>query len=113
MSRLPLALALLITGCSDSADTPPPPASPEVPAEVHYLVYRCNSGAEIRATYPDLESAEIIYDGETHQLEFLPTSPKNGAEYADETWSWLTSRSEGVLTRIDGGDEAERCEQES
>ena len=116
MSRLYVALALLLAGCGDSSDSQPAPSPSESeapPAEVHYLVYHCDRGADIRATYPDLETAVLLYDGQTHQLDFLPASPKNGAEYADSTWSWLTSRSAGVLTRVDDGAEVERCEQEA
>jgi len=114
MIRLPIALALLLVGCSDSAPMPATDATATVPdAEVHYLVYACDSGAEIQATYPDLESAEIRYEGDSHQLEFLPASAKSGAEYANETWSWLTSGSAGILTQVGSDEEVERCEQES
>lgn len=79
----PLALGtavLLLSACAN-----------HVSKSVPMHDYSCESGAEIRASYPDADSAMVEYQGRSHSMKTLVSA--SGARYADAALEWWTKGS--------------------
>lgn len=79
------ALTLLGAGCSTqlrsgvNAATPAPSAA---------ISYQCESGAHVRARYPDADSAVIEYRGQVHRLRIAVSA--SGVRYVGDGIEWWT-----------------------
>jgi membrane-bound inhibitor of C-type lysozyme len=57
--------------------------APAAPVE---LTYRCDDGRTVRAAYPDIRTAVLGFDGETHRLHIAVSA--DGARYVGAGWQW-------------------------
>lgn len=106
--------ALLVSACTTS-----PQDNIVAPTTVAptYAVnsYRCQSGETITTTYPDTESATIVYQGSSYDMKIAVSA--SGSRYVGGEFEWWTKvtgpKSEGTLFRhmTDGttGESIELC----
>ena len=111
----PLAL-LILAACTETPaheqaaaeDTTPPQPT------VVQATWRCTSGQEVVAVYPNADSAVITYRGTTYRMSRQLSA--DGARYAGEGFEWWSKaypdREEGsmrVLAGADSGQVVETC----
>lgn len=104
-----LASAALLGACSSL-----PFGADKAPAET--TTYACESGATIAASYPDTDSATIVYQEQQHRMQIAVSG--SGARYVGDGLEWWTKGSgpgaDGTLFEHlrDGtsGDALEHCQ---
>ncbi len=83
-----LAVATALAACQPApvrtATAPSPPAGMAIGA-THY---QCEDGSAISATYPDADSAQVVYQGQAIDMHLVVSA--DGARYAGGGWQWWT-----------------------
>ncbi len=127
---LPLLFAIAAAGCAspenDAVVSTEPAVVADEPAVVStepavdpsaQVVYQCESGQTVQASYPTNDTATVEYDGQTLPMTIAVSG--SGARYVGDELEWWTKGSgpgsEGTLFRHNGddttGDLVEQCEQ--
>lgn len=96
--------ALFLAGCGSSQTATPEALQDADLAYLNAEVYVCESGEEVHAAYPDIDTAVIQYRGDTHTLQIAVSA--DGARYINDDLQWWVkgagSNAEGIL--FDGAD---------
>lgn len=79
------------------------------------LKYRCDGGEKITVTYPSTDSATVVYQGKTYNMQIAVSG--SGSRYVNGEFEWRTKGSgpgsNATLFRIVAGDTTsdiiERC----
>ena len=97
--RWPAALlAFALTACSNEAPSPAAEAEPAA-----WSIYVCRDGRIVQALYPDSRSARVrMPDGE-HALKIAVSG--SGARYVGEGVQWWIKGDEGMLARLEPGED--------
>ncbi|PTR05961.1 membrane-bound lysozyme inhibitor of c-type lysozyme MliC [Nitrosospira sp. Nsp5] len=111
-------IAVVLPGCSHLSPANAPVAERKADIDAP-IVYRCNSGRIVNASYHSGTTAVVEYEGKTREMIIIISG--SGARYADGGLEWWTKGmgpgSEGMLLqhKNDGttGDIIERCVQAS
>lgn len=95
---LPTALAtLLLAACHTDGR----PERNDVDAAT--VVYRCDDGRQVQASYPDHGTAVLQFDGNRHVLRVALSA--SGARYVGDRWQWWTrGMHEGSLAPLRAGE---------
>lgn len=124
MRRLTASVAVLAFAAVSACDRtePQPPAPVEAPvaqsptSNVAAVTYACESGASVEARYPDTETAQLTYRGQTYALRTAPAA--SGARYVGSGVEWWTATRDGqegaTLSRLGSNEDVgvavlERC----
>lgn len=120
MHRISSLLVVIVTftGCVHLISTSPPVAEGTASADAP-LVYRCNSGHIVKASYHSGTTVVVAYEGRVREMIIAVSG--SGARYAGGGLEWWTKGSgpgsEGTLFRHENdgttGDIIERCVQAS
>jgi len=73
--------ALQVAACQ--ASLPPAPAT-----AANTSTYTCDDGRTVQASYPDTNTAVLIFDQKTHRLHIAVSA--SGTPYVDDGWQWWT-----------------------
>lgn len=89
---------LLLAACQAG---PRPERSTDVAATA--IVYRCDDGRQIQASYPDHDTAVLQFDDHRHVLHVALSA--SGARYIGDRWQWWTrGMHEGSLAPLRAGE---------
>ncbi len=114
MRYLPLLLCAALAGCNEP--TPSGTAGKDAAGSTSTHVFRCESGRSIEVSYPDTDSAIVVYEGRTFRMKIAVSA--SGARYVGEGMEWWSKGAgpgaEGSLFRADSeaggsGDALELC----
>ena len=122
LRRLTAAVAVLglAAACTEPQEAQPPtpvtpspqPPTPQAPP----VGYACESGQTVEVRYPDGDTAQIVYKGQSYILRSAPSA--SGARYTGSGLEWWTATREGrdsaTLSRLDADEDVgvavlERC----
>ena len=111
MKRLFLLLAALsLTACTTTSNELNQNLEPLPPGAISY---QCDSGNRIIVTYPDNETANVKYMGDTVPMKIAISA--SGARYVGDNLVWWTKGNEGSLYKAvnqsETGEMIENCTQ--
>ncbi len=96
--------AFLLAGCQSPAPQKTPATGETVSAKkgAESTRYRCADGTVVEATYPDSDTAQIVYQGQSITMKVAVSA--SGARYTGGGWEWWTKGlKEGTLTPLPPG----------
>jgi membrane-bound inhibitor of C-type lysozyme len=88
---------IAVSACERAAapdEAPVEPVASEAAATlVPAVAYACESGGTVSVRYPDTETAEVTYNGQTHPMRVVISA--SGARYAGSELEWWTANRDG------------------
>ncbi|HYD28918.1 DUF4232 domain-containing protein [Brevundimonas sp.] len=118
-----LSIVALSAACTQEAEAPPQPVEPSPAATTPPappISYACESGQSVTVGYPDTDTAQLTYRGQTYTLRTVLSA--SGARYAGSELEWWTANRNGqesaTLSRLGPNDDVgvavlERCSRPS
>lgn len=83
MTRYPPLIVLALSLAACQASLPPAPV-----AATGTSIYACDDSRTVQATYPDTDTAVLVFDQQAHRLHTAISA--SGARYVGDGWQWWT-----------------------